>query len=287
MAEVRKIIKIDEDRCNGCGQCIPNCPEGALQVIDGKARLVSDFFCDGLGACLGHCPKGAISVEERAAEPYSEERVMENIVAKGENTTRAHLEHLHAHGETELFNQAVAFLKTRRLPNPYAPALAELEHHGGCPGTRIRAFKPEASSEKQNRAAATFESRESQLQNWPVQIHLLNPNAPYFKDADLLIAADCTAFSLADFHETFLKGKVLLIGCPKLDDGEAYGDKLTAIFKNNKIRSITLLHMEVPCCFGLLALVKEALAQAQKQVPLESVEVSLQGQIKTREAQKN
>jgi ferredoxin len=278
---VRKIIKIDEEKCNGCKACIPNCPEGALQIIDGKARLVSDLFCDGLGACLGHCPLGAISVEERAAEPYNEERVMENIVLKGENTTRAHLEHLFSHGEKELYAQAVAFLKQRGMKNPFAPAAAEHAHHGGCPGSLTRELKPGAPA-RQGAAAGPGAPRESQLQNWPVQIHLLNPAAPYFENADLLIAADCTAFSLANFHEDFLAGKVLMIGCPKLDDGEAYVDKFAAIFKNHVIRRITLLHMEVPCCSGLIALVKEALAAANKKIPLETVEVSLQGQVKQR-----
>lgn len=277
---IRKIIKIDETKCNGCGLCIPNCPEGALRVIDGKVRLVSDLFCDGLGACLRHCPLGAISVEERAAVPYSEERVMENIVVKGENTTRAHLEHLYTHGETELYAQAVAFLEKRGLNNPLASATAESAHQGGCPGSRTRDLKKSFSAPAARSVAP--EAQESQLQNWPIQIHLLNPSATYFQDADLLVAADCTAFSLADFQAAFLRGKVLLIGCPKLDDGEAYADKFAAIFKNNTIRSITLLHMEVPCCSGLIELVKDALDRAGKKIPLETIEVSLQGQIKNR-----
>jgi len=281
MGQVRKIIEINEELCNGCGLCLPNCPEGALRVIDGKARLVSDLFCDGLGACLGHCPLGAITIEEREAQPYEEEQVMENIVLKGENTTQAHLEHLFVHGEKELYRQAVAFLEKRGLHNPHKPALAEHDHQGGCPGSQARALKPKANAGK---AAPTVETPggESQLQNWPVQIHLLNPAAPYFDNADLLIAADCTAFALNGFHDKFLKGKTLMIGCPKLDDGEAYAEKMTAIFKNHDIHSITLLHMEVPCCFGLFELVKEARTAAKKKIPLETVEVSLQGEVKSR-----
>ncbi len=278
----RKIIKIDEGLCNGCKLCVPNCPEGALQIIDGKARLISDLFCDGLGACIGHCPQGAITIEEREAEPYSEDKVMENIVRQGENTTRAHLEHLRSHGEDALYQQAVAFLKKKGLSNPCETGPAVHAHHGGCPGSRIRELKPTAKASESTPSEAGALSRESNLQTWPIQLHLINPSAPYFKNADVLIAADCVAFSLPSFNTDFLKGKVLAIGCPKLDDGEAYADKLTAIFKNNDVKSVTVLHMEVPCCFGLVEMVKDAIQNSKKKIPLERVEISLQGEVKSR-----
>jgi ferredoxin len=281
MKQTRKIIEINEARCNGCGLCLPNCPEGALRIIDGKARLVSDLFCDGLGACLGHCPLGAISVEERPAEAYDEERVMENIIQKGENTTRAHLEHLFVHGEKELYAKAVAFLKTRGLNNPYAAEVAAREHHGGCLGTLARKLDRVETGAAGPDLGVNTPGEESQLQNWPIQIQLINPAAPYFKNADLLIAADCTAFALGSFQSAFLKGKVLMIGCPKLDNGEAYVEKITAIFNQPSIRTLTLLHMEVPCCFGLIEMVKTALRLSGKSIPMETIEVSLQGGIKS------
>jgi ferredoxin len=172
MSAIRKIIKIDEGLCNGCKLCIPNCPEGALQIIDGKARLISDLFCDGLGACIGHCPQGAITVEERNAEPYAEAKVMENIVKKGENTTRAHLIHLLDHGEKDLYEQAVAFLKSNALPNPCETQTMEPAHHGGCPGSRIRELKPAAKTPAQATGVAKV-ARESNLQTWPIQLHLM------------------------------------------------------------------------------------------------------------------
>lgn len=271
MSKTRAIIHIDEEKCNGCGLCIPNCPEGALQVIDGKARLINDLFCDGLGACLGHCPTGAIRVEQREAEPYDEVKVMANIVRQGANTIAAHLTHLQDHGEDELYAQALAYLGAQGIETPCEGKPAEPQ--GGCPGTRLRTLTPAPSA-----PTRVGDPQPSRLQNWPVQIHLANPRAPYFRDADLLLAADCAGFASPDLHAQWLAGRVVLIGCPKLDDTAAYLDKLTAIFAQNDLRSVTVLHMEVPCCSGLFGLAQEALARAGKSVPLVRTVLGISGQ---------
>lgn len=272
----RKIITIDEARCTGCALCIPNCPEGALQIIDGKARLVGDLFCDGLGACLGHCPEGAIRVEEREAEAYDEAKVMENIVRQGPKTIRAHLTHLREHGEMELLAQAEAYLRAYGIANPCGESEAPAERHGGCPGARLRTLQHPAAVQS---PAAEGGTASSQLQNWPIQIHLANPRTPYFRNADLLIAADCAGFAVPDLHCRWLAGRVTVIGCPKLDDTEAYLEKLTAIFGQNDLRSVTVLHMEVPCCGGLTTLAQEALSRAGRSLPLHAVQISLQGEV--------
>ncbi|MFC1658295.1 ATP-binding protein [Candidatus Omnitrophota bacterium] len=276
----RKIINIDESKCTGCGLCIPNCPEGALQIIDGKARLVSDLFCDGLGACMGHCPEGAISIEEREAGAYDERRVMANIVKQGRNVIKAHLEHLKEHGETALLKQAEDFLKEKNIEVPVTqkPAHAEHKHtpeSSGCPGSRVMDFGRREPSKAG--ATATHEGV-SELRQWPVQIKLVPPFAPYFKDADLLVAADCVGFAYADFHQDLLKGKVLLVGCPKLDDAQYYLEKITQILKDNQIKSVTCAHMEVPCCFGLVKILKEAISAAGKSIPFEEVTISIKGE---------
>ena len=197
----REIIKIDEEKCNGCGLCVPNCHEGALRVIDGKVRLVSELMCDGLGACIGHCPEGAITIEKREAEPYDE----------------------------------------------IAPVQGEMP---------------------------------SQLTHWPVQMHLVNPNSPVYRGADLLLAVDCVAFSLGSFHSGFLKGKALAIACPKLDHGtETYIDKLTIMIDTAKVDTITVMMMEVPCCGGLVQMVRTAIARASRKVPVKAVIVSIDGKI--------
>ncbi|MHC5058438.1 MAG: ATP-binding protein [Planctomycetota bacterium] len=281
----RKIISIDEEKCTGCAECIPNCPEGALQVIDGKARLVSHLFCDGLGACVGHCPTGAMTVEEREAEPYDERRVMENIVKQGPNTIAAHLSHLRGHGADDYLREAVGYLKERGIAvpgnTPRAPFL------GGCPGTRVgelAAVKAKLATAGDAPAAGPGlkAERPSRLRNWPVQLKLVPPIAPWLKGAELLIAADCVPFALPDFHEELLKGRVLLVGCPKLDDAEAYVAKLAAVFEANDVRSVTVAHMEVPCCFGLVEIVKQAIARSGKAVPFEEVTVGVEGGVLAR-----
>jgi len=277
----RKIIKIDENRCNGCGLCIPNCPEGALQIIGGKARLVSDLFCDGLGACIGHCPQGAISVEERESGKYDEKKVMENIVVQGINVIKAHLRHLRDHGEEEFLKQAMEYLKQKNIDISSEDMSQNTFLHGhvhgagGCPGSRVLDF----GKEKDSRIEKSSGSRSiSQLRQWPVQIMLVPESAPYFENADLLIAADCVPFAYADFHQDLLRMKILLVGCPKLDDAERYKNKLKGIFKNNNVRSVTCAHMEVPCCFGMMHIITSAIAESKKDIPYSEITIGVKGQ---------
>ncbi|MDD5692150.1 MAG: 4Fe-4S binding protein [Candidatus Omnitrophica bacterium] len=248
----RKIITIDEKKCNGCSLCIPNCPEGAIQIIDNKARLVSDLFCDGLGACLGHCPQEAISIEEREAEEYSESKVMENIVKQGKNTIIAHLKHLKEHRQEKYLKEALDFLKKNNIKTGFEQ---ENQHaQTGCPGSR------------------------TQLWQWPVQLMLVPAHASYLQDADILIAADCVPFAYADFHEELLNGKALLVGCPKLDDTRIYEEKLGQIFKNNDIKSVTYAHMEVPCCFGLVGIIRSAIQESGKKILFKEIIISISGE---------
>jgi ferredoxin len=274
----RKIIRIDHEICNGCGQCLPNCPEGALRLIDGKARLVSDLFCDGLGACIGTCPLGAIHVEEREAEPYDERRVMANIVPQGANVIRAHLDHLAAHNEHGYLEQAREFLREQGVPLPETKR-EEDENFHGCPGSQAHDRRgQEPTRPAAGPSAAT--SRPSELRTWPVQLQLLNPQASFFDDADLLIAADCVPFALASFHEEFVRGKVPIIFCPKLDHAnEPYLEKLAAIFTLHPVRSLHVVHMEVPCCSGTTALVAQALARSGKDIPVHDYTISIQGKL--------
>jgi len=275
---LREIITIDEGKCNGCGLCVPGCPEGAIQVIDGKARLISDLFCDGLGACLGHCPEGAITIEKREAEPYDEHRVMENIIKAGPNTIRAHLSHLEEHGETAFLLTALDVLKEEKIPVPgdFKPAesIPCGTQGGGCPGSRTLSFSRKKPAESPETAMP------SELSQWPVQLHLVSPNAPYFRSADVVLAADCTAFAAGDFHRRFLRGKALAIACPKLDEGQdIYLAKLIAMIDQADINTLTVVMMQVPCCGGLLALAKKALASSGRKIPVKNVVVGLQGEI--------
>ena len=273
----RNIIKIDEEKCNGCGLCIPNCPEGALQIIDGKVRLISDLFCDGLGACIGHCPEGAITIEEREAEKYDERKVMANIVKQGINVIKAHLHHLKEHNEHAYLMQAIDYLKEKGIENPLEEEFLHKHHTDGfsaCPGSKMMDFRKKEAPKEEKIASKV----ESQLGQWPVQITLVPANAPYFKDAHLLIAADCVPFAYADFHEDLLKGRILLVGCPKLDDVEFYKEKLTQILKDNKIKSITCAHMEVPCCFGFVAIIRGAISESRKDIPFKEVVISIKGE---------
>ena len=306
---VRKIIEIDEDICNGCGECIPNCPEGALQVIDGKARLISDLFCDGLGACLGECPVEAIEVVSREAEPYNETKVMENIARQGKNVIAAHLKHLKDHGETGLHNEALEYLKNNNIEIGEAVEASSKNSENedrlpcGCPGSAVMDLRGEEPCEsvepgvrasdptygaalKDNSKAAQIvellnqlTARQSKLKQWPVQIMLVPPTAPYLTGADLLIAADCVPFAYAGFHEDFLENKALLIGCPKLDDSEFYMKKFTEMFRLNDIKSVTVVHMEVPCCFGMLSIVKQAVKDSGKDIPIKAVNIGVRGNI--------
>ncbi|NLG52758.1 MAG: 4Fe-4S binding protein [Clostridiales bacterium] len=226
----RQIIKIDEDKCNGCGLCVNACHEGAIGMVDGKAKLLRDDYCDGLGNCLPVCPTGAISFEVREAAPFDETAVM-NSKSKGD-----------AGG------------------------------HFVCPGTKLKSIKREETHTEP--AAAP----QSMLAQWPVQIKLVPVNAPYFTDANLLIAADCTAYAYGNFHGKFMKNRVTLIGCPKLDEGD-YTEKLTAIIKNNSIKSVTIVRMEVPCCGGLENAARNALINSGKFIPWQVVTISTDGEI--------
>lgn len=271
----RQIIKIDEEKCNGCKLCIPNCPEGAIQVIDGKARLISDLFCDGLGACIGHCPEGAIKIEEREAEPYDEGKVMENIVKQGQNVICAHLEHLKEHGEEDYYKEAIEFLKEKGIENPLEKKGEKKEvknNFKGCPGSRVIDLRDEKDEGEVGR-------QKSELNQWPIQFHLIPPRAPYFDNANLLIAADCVPFAYPNFHSDFLKDKIVIIGCPKLDDAGFYHEKLTEIIKFNNLNSITVVIMEVPCCYGLQAICEEAIKNSGKVIPLKQAIITISGEI--------
>jgi len=293
----RDILKINDELCNGCGQCIPNCHEGALQVIDGKARLVSELMCDGLGACIGHCPEEAITIESREAEPYDESRVMKQMKDKGKNTVIAHLKHLKDHGEKEFVHEGVTYLKEHRseLNFNLDEVISEVHNHGkelvtqsqpfpqphsheggGCPGSRTMVItKPEGLND-----TASTADQSSELRQWPVQMHLVNPNAPYFRAADLLLAADCVAFSMGGFHSNHLKGKSLAIACPKLDQGtDSYIEKLTAMIEIARVNTITVMMMEVPCCGGLLQMVRTALANSTRKVPVKKMIVGINGAV--------
>jgi len=269
----REIIQIDENLCNGCGECVPGCPEGALQIIDGKARLVSDLFCDGLGACIGDCPQGAIAVIEREAEAYDEAKVLENIIKAGANTIKAHLKHLNDHDQKEYLEQAIAILLRRGIPIPkFQESTCP---SGGCPSTQTQIIEREP-----NKMETAHTPQESMLNTWPVQLHLLNPNAPYLENADILIAADCVPFAYADFHAKFLKNKVPIMFCPKLDSGiDKYIEKLTTIFRERNIKSVSIVRMEVPCCGGVEMLVQKALEHAQKFMMVKVNVISIKGEI--------
>ncbi len=229
---IRRIIHIDEDKCNGCGACANACHEGAIAMVDGKAKLLRDDYCDGLGDCLPACPTGAITFVEREAAAYDQQAVLEN--------------------------------QKRKQPLP-----------GGCPGQRLRQLQP---SDDTVQAAAASASRPSQLRQWPCQIKLAPVNAPYFDGAKLLIAADCTAYAYANLHQEFMRGKITLIGCPKLDQVD-YSEKLTQIIQQNDIQSLTIVRMEVPCCGGLEAAAKKALQNSGKFLPWQVVTISVDGKI--------
>ena len=273
----RDIIVINEDKCTGCGACVPSCKEGALQIIDGKARLISDLYCDGLGACVGHCPFDAMKIEQREAEAYDERKVMiENIIPAGENTIKAHLQHLMDHNGMKWYEEAVVVLEEMRIENPIKKEKIEVKHQGsGCPGSKAMVFEKEESKE-----SIGVGYTRSQLRQWPVQLHLLSPHAPYFENADLLLAADCVAFAMGNFHSGYLKNKTLAIACPKLDSSqESYIEKLVAMIDESKINTITCMIIEVPCFSSLLRLAKEAVNRANRNVPIKAITVGLQGEI--------
>ena len=270
----RQIIKINEEKCTGCGLCIPNCPEGALQIIDGKARLISDLFCDGLGTCIGNCPENAIATEEREAEPYNEAKVMENIILAGPNTIKAHIKHLLKHGEFGLYQEAKDILAEKGLP---IPEIKETDQAcvGGCPGSAAQTI-----SSPPKESIPVSSNFYSHLQQWPVQLQLINPNAAYFDNADLLIAADCVPFAYANFHERYIKGKIVITFCPKLDQTiDQYIQKLALILQNHHIGLINIVRMEVPCCGGTEIIVRRALEQVGKTMMVKVTVISIKGDI--------
>ena len=248
----RKIVSINEDLCNGCGLCVSACHEGAIQMVNGKARLISDSYCDGLGDCLPACPTNAIQIIEREAADYDEAAVAARMAAaKGHAAAAA--------------------------PAP-APAAAKPPLPCGCPGQMAKSIARTPTPQAIPNDAAPAAAPVAQLGNWPVQIKLVNPRAPYLQNAALLIAADCTAFAFADIHRKFMRNKVTLIGCPKLDEGD-YAEKLTAILQANDIKSVTVLRMEVPCCGGIAAAVKTALQKSGKMIPWQVVTIATDGGI--------
>ena len=245
----RKIVHIDQDECDGCGQCIPSCEEGAIRIVEGKARIASDAYCDGLGACLGHCPRDAITIVEREAVPFDEEAVAHHLA------------------------------RTRNS----SPAAAS--GRSGCPGAApmqlpVLAAQPSSPCTASSPTTAMGPGAEpSGLANWPIQLHLVAPQAPFLQSADILLVADCVPFACADFHRRFMNSRPVIIGCPKLDDGQAYVHKLAQIITISGVQSITVVHMEVPCCTGLLRIAEAAIQMAEASVPLQNLTVSTRGEI--------
>ncbi|MCX7872347.1 MAG: 4Fe-4S binding protein [Verrucomicrobiae bacterium] len=274
----RKIIKIEENRCNGCGECVPNCPEGAIQIVNGKAKLVREPNCDGLGACIGHCPRGAISVEEREAQPYNEIQVLNEILKSDDRELLLkHIEHLKEHNEIEYLQQAREFLRSINHPIAEKCGIEVSAIHHGCPGAKSVTFEP-SFGKIVGKTAKAENVCQSQLNHWPIQLHLINPSAQCYRKANLLVAADCVPFAFANFHEEFLRGKSLVIACPKLDHGQdVYLEKLRRLIDEAQVDAIAVMIMEVPCCFGLMRIVKQALAQAQRRIPARLVVVSIRG----------
>ncbi len=232
---LRNIVIIDEDKCNGCGQCVTACAEGAIEIIDGKARLISEIYCDGLGACLGHCPEDAITVEQREAAEFDEKATEEHLARQKKDEVQASFQ---------------------------------------CPGIAARQMKPDDEASEPQEADVR-----SQLAHWPVQLMLLPPNAPCFDDADLLLVADCVPFAMGDFHSRLLKDHSVAVGCPKLDDSEQYIAKVAAILKANKLKSLTVVHMEVPCCFGLTHIARESIKRSGVTMSFEDVTIDLKGRV--------
>ena len=249
---IRKIIKIDEDLCTGCGNCVVDCAEGALKVIDGKAKVVNEVFCDGLGACISGCPTGALEIIEREALEFNEEEV------------EKHLEKLKQNDQ----------LNTEEVERIFS----EQSHQCGCPSAQTMTFSaPIAQDELSGKIQST-------LRQWPVQMHLINPEAPYYQGADVLIAADCVAYSYGDFHRDFMKEKSIAIACPKLDQGrESYIEKIRSLIEDAKINTLTVVMMEVPCCGGLLALTQQAAQRVNRKVPIKKVVIGIKGGILSEE----
>ncbi|MCX8052236.1 MAG: 4Fe-4S binding protein [Armatimonadetes bacterium] len=262
--QTRQIIRINEELCNGCGQCVNACAEGALQIVDGKAKLVSETYCDGLGACIGECPQGAITFEEREAEAFDEEATIAHLLEIG-RSPEAHYAHMAEHGIGGHDHGA-------------AHGHSHGHGHGGgfvCPSARTIDRRADASQT----GPVQQGSVPSELRQWPVKLYLVNPRASFLQDSDLLLAADCTAFTYGAFHPDLLRGKTLVTGCPKFDDVNLYLDKLTEILRLNNVISITVVKMEVPCCSGLVKLAQAAVEASGRNVPVKVVTIGLSGEL--------
>lgn len=260
----RTVIKIDEEKCNGCGQCVKGCHEGALQLIDNKAVMISDMFCDGLGACIGECPVGAIELEEREAEAYDEIKVMERMVAKGENVIKAHLKHMKDHNEIKYLNQGIEYLKANNIKIDLSEF--EAKPNSSCGSNSIN-------------IDTSCNCQTLNLENWPIQLHLQSPTVSYFEKANLLLASDCSGFSFPGFRD-LLKDKVLSIACPKLDSNkESYVEKIRIMIDESNLDTITVLIMEVPCCGGLVQIARLARDSAKRKIPIKVIKISIKGQI--------
>lgn len=265
----RKIIEIDNKKCDGCGLCVPACPEAALEIVDtsdGKKVTVSkEFYCDGLGACLDVCPTGALKVVEREAEEYDDSATIEHIKETAPDMLEEHIKHMKEHS----------------AENDKSHDTHQHQNHfmGGCPGSRMMAWDEDNDNDgvKTNKVS---EPIKSELKQWPVQLNLVNPAAPYFKNANIVITADCVPFAYAGFHQDFLKGNSLIIGCPKLDDADFYQKKLTELFRVSGPASITVVNMEVPCCFGLMNIVQNAIKESGKDIPLNQIVITIKGEVK-------
>ncbi len=262
MRATRKLITVNEDLCNGCGNCVTGCAEGALAVIDGKARLVNEVFCDGLGACLGECPTGALKVVEVQAEDFDPEAVVSHLTSQG----RAVPDHMP--------DPASLRLSLRPVQGGVAPK----PHGGGCPGSRTMSLKPQGSPCQQANVPTQQSGGPSNLSHWPIQLRLVPPTAPFLKNARLLLTADCVPPSYPDFNAKLLPGRVLLLGCPKFDDAQAYIDKLAEILRQNPIQDIAVVQMEVPCCAGLTTIALRAAQAAGSAVPIETIVITRDGQ---------
>lgn len=283
---IRTIIKIDENLCNGCGACVTGCHEGALQLINEKAVMISDLYCDGLGACIGECPVGAITFEKREAEPYSEAAVMERLIPKGEAVIMAHLNHLIEHEEYELLKQGFDYLAEHNINIGFPMESAKKGSSTtpcGCLSSTMQEIKRPVSNNF-TMASHSATTQTSELRQFPVQLHLLNPKAGFLKGSNLLLAADCTAFASGEFHSRFLKGKSLAIACPKLDSNiPVYINKLIEMIDGAMIDTLSVLVMEVPCCGGLIRIAQTARQQANRNIPIKVVTLSVQGDIKNEE----
>ncbi|MCD4656948.1 MAG: 4Fe-4S dicluster domain-containing protein [Planctomycetes bacterium] len=274
----RKIIVIDEDLCNGCGDCLISCPEQALQLVDTpngkKARIVKEFYCDGLGACIGNCPLGALTIEERVVEQYDEAATIERIKEVAPEMLNEHLKHMEEHAD-ELEDDVIK-ISTAERENQIAKGENTQDISCGCPGSKMMHFERSDLESTSNAVRIN-----SELKQWPVQLNLVHPSAPYFKNANLLLVADCLPFAYPNFHQDYMKDNTtaIAIGCPKFDDNSAYIEKISQIIKNSELNSITVLHMEVPCCSGLIMIAIEAVKNSGINLPLKTVQISIKGDL--------